>query len=167
VKPISTHNPQANAILERIHQTIGNMIRTFKVYDNDGINDDNPWSGILAPVMAGVQSMYSTTTQAMPMQLVFGCDAILNMKFAADWNFIRQCKKQLIYNNNLRENVKRTPHTYRVDDKVLLKQHNPTKYGGPEYEGPYKITVVNAISTVHIHKAKYVVNIRNVKAYFR
>ena len=53
-KPISTCNLQANAILERIHQTIGNMIRTFKVYDNDGIDDDDPWSGILAAVMAGV-----------------------------------------------------------------------------------------------------------------
>lgn len=89
-KPISTRNPQANAILERIHQTIGNMIRTFKVYDNDGIDDDDPWSGILSAVMAGVRSTYSTTTQATPMQLVFGRDAILNTKFAADWNFIRQ-----------------------------------------------------------------------------
>ena len=27
-RPISSRNPQANAILERIHQTIGNMIKT-------------------------------------------------------------------------------------------------------------------------------------------
>ena len=69
VKPISTRNPQALAIAERVHQTIGNMIRTFELYDNDGIDDDNPWSSILATVMAAVCSTYSTTTQAMPMQL--------------------------------------------------------------------------------------------------
>ena len=31
VKPITLRNPQANAILERVHQTIGNIVRTFKV----------------------------------------------------------------------------------------------------------------------------------------
>ena len=31
VKPITLRNPQANSILERAHQTIGNIIRTFKV----------------------------------------------------------------------------------------------------------------------------------------
>ena len=30
-KPSSKRNPQSNAILERIHQTIGNMIRTFEI----------------------------------------------------------------------------------------------------------------------------------------
>ena len=28
-KPITNRNPQSNAIIERIHQTIGNIIRTF------------------------------------------------------------------------------------------------------------------------------------------
>ena len=61
------------------------MIRTFELYDNDGIDDDDPWSGILAAVMAAMRSTYSTTTQATPMQLVFGRDAIINTKFIADW----------------------------------------------------------------------------------
>ena len=30
-KPITTSNPQSNAIIERIHQTIGNIILTFDV----------------------------------------------------------------------------------------------------------------------------------------
>ena len=28
-RPITARNPQANGIVERIHQTIGNMLRTF------------------------------------------------------------------------------------------------------------------------------------------
>ena len=28
-RPITGRNPQANAIIERIHQTLGNIIRTF------------------------------------------------------------------------------------------------------------------------------------------
>ena len=33
--PISVRNPQANAIVERVHQTIGNIIRTFKTQEID------------------------------------------------------------------------------------------------------------------------------------
>ena len=44
-KPITTRNPQFNSIIERIHQTIGNIIRTFDV---SNIVNNNSWSGILA-----------------------------------------------------------------------------------------------------------------------
>ena len=93
--------------VERVHQTIGNMIRTFELYDNDGIDDDDPWSGILATVMAAVRSTYSTTMQATPMQLVFGRDVIINTKFIADWDYIHQHKQNIIHNNNEWENEKR------------------------------------------------------------
>ena len=33
-KPITVRNPQANAIIERVHQVIGNIIRTFELEDN-------------------------------------------------------------------------------------------------------------------------------------
>jgi transposase InsO family protein len=33
-RPITKRNPRANAMIERIHQTIGNIIRTFEVQDN-------------------------------------------------------------------------------------------------------------------------------------
>ena len=51
-RPITTRNPQSNAIIEYIHQTIENIIRTFNVKK---INDDDPWSGILAATIFGVR----------------------------------------------------------------------------------------------------------------
>jgi hypothetical protein len=33
-KPIMVKNPQANAIIEQVHQTIGNMICTFNLEEN-------------------------------------------------------------------------------------------------------------------------------------
>ena len=33
-KPITVRNPQANAIVERVHQVIGNIIRTFELENN-------------------------------------------------------------------------------------------------------------------------------------
>ena len=68
-KPITTRNPHSNAIIERIHQNIGNIIRTFDV---SNIVNNDPWSGILAATMFAVCTTDHTTLQASLMQLVFG-----------------------------------------------------------------------------------------------
>ena len=65
-KHITTRNPQSNAIIERIHQTIGNIIRKFDV---SNIVNNDPWSGILAVTMFAVRGTYHTTLQASQMQL--------------------------------------------------------------------------------------------------
>ena len=70
VKPITSRNPQANAILERVHQTIGNILRTFKV-QNMVLDDENPWEGILASTMFALRATVHTTTQHTPAQLIF------------------------------------------------------------------------------------------------
>ena len=77
VKPITSRNPQANAILERVHQTIGNILRTFKV-QNMVLDDKNPWDGILASTMFALRATVHTTTQYTPAQLIFGRDSIIN-----------------------------------------------------------------------------------------
>ena len=41
VKLITSMNPQRNAILERVNQTNGNILRTFKV-QNMVLEDENP-----------------------------------------------------------------------------------------------------------------------------
>jgi len=167
-KPTSVRNPQANAIVERVHQTIGNMIRTFEVYDNDTLDDEEPWIGIITAVMAAVRSTYSTTTQATPSQLVFRRDALFNIPYVADWDYIRQRKQRIIHENNARENAKRKAHQYRQGDKILVATPPHQKFGGPEYTGPYVITAVNDNGTVTIRKDAYfdTINMRQIKPYF-
>ena len=80
-KPITTRNPQSNVIIERIHQNMGNIIRTFDV---SNIVNNDPWSGILVATMFAVRATYHTTLQASLMQLVFGRDAILNINHVYD-----------------------------------------------------------------------------------
>src|SRR5688500_7808244 len=46
-KPITVRNPQANAIVERIHQAIANMVRMSKLETNY-LDVDNPWKGVLS-----------------------------------------------------------------------------------------------------------------------
>ena len=98
-KPITVRNPQANAIIERIHQTLGNIVRTFRIQNAD-VDENDPWSGILAATMFAIRSTYHTTLQATPAQLVFGRDAILNVQYKANWTYIKERKQKLINENN-------------------------------------------------------------------
>lgn len=120
-KPITKRNPQANAIVERVHQTIGIMIRTFEVQDKDDLDEDDPCSGILSAISFVVRATLHTTTRAKLMQLVFGRDAMLNIPFTVNWKYIEERKRKLIEYNNKRENSKRRKHTYQPGDLVLIK----------------------------------------------
>ena len=167
-KPITTRNPQANSVIERVHQTIGNMLKTFKLYEIEDWDESDPWSGILSAVMFGIRATYHTTTQASPMQLIYGRDAILNVKFNADWNYIKERKQHLIKYNNEKENSKRIPHVYQNGDKILLERVRATKHGERQYDGPYRVLRHSQRSgTVKIQKPKYTdkVNIRQVHPY--
>lgn len=44
-KPITVRNPQGNAIVERVHQVIGNIIHTFEL-ENNYLDEKNPWKAI-------------------------------------------------------------------------------------------------------------------------
>ena len=114
-KPITTRNPQSNAIIERIHQTIRNIVRTIDV---SNIVNNYPWSGILAATMFSILATYHTTLQATPMQIVFDLGAILNIKHVADWEHIRQRKQLRMNHNNKRENMRRNNHHYNIGDKI-------------------------------------------------
>ncbi len=162
-KPITTRNPQANAIIERVHQTIGNIIRTFDVQT---VDETDPWAGILAATMFAVRATYHTTLQASPMQLVFGRDAILNIKHVTNWEHIRQRKQSRINENNKRENAHRKVHEYEINDQILLKRKKNSKHE-LEYEGPYKLTAINDNGTVRFQKGilNDVVNIRRIKPF--
>jgi transposase InsO family protein len=56
-KPITVRNPQANAIVERVHQVIGNIIHTFELQDNY-LDEEDPWKGILSATAFAVSATY-------------------------------------------------------------------------------------------------------------
>ena len=105
-KPITVRNPQANAIVERIHQVIGNNIKTFELGSNY-LDKDNPRTGILAATAFAVRSTYHTTLKKTPGPLVFGHDMIFNIQHVANWEFIWQNKQHCIDKNNKAKNAKR------------------------------------------------------------
>ena len=64
-KPITVRNPQANAIVEQIHQVIGNIIRTFDL-ENNYLDKKDLFKGVLAAAAFAVRSTYHTTLKEMP-----------------------------------------------------------------------------------------------------
>ena len=165
-KTITARNPQANAIVERVHQTLGNMLRTMEIYKQD-LDKEDPFSGILAATMFAVRSTVSTTTRATPSQLVFGRDAIFNIPFKANWDFIKQRKQEIINKNNKKENSKRLDYEYKIGQKILVETYSKTKFGQAEYVGPYPIVTINNNGTLRYKKGLItdVVNLRKAVPY--
>ena len=164
-KPITVRNPQANAIVERIHQVIANIIRTFELQTNY-MDEDDPWIGILSATAFAVRSTYHTTLQKTPGQLVFGRDMIFNIEHLANWEHIRARKQKIIDKNNERENAKRVPHIYKTKDMVMLKIGTENKYEQP-FSGPHRILKVFKNGTVHLQMGAIsdTVNIRRIEPY--
>ena len=151
-KLITTRNPQANSIVERIHQVIHNMIRTAGIEGKADLDPHFQWQGILSAVRQAVRSTVHTTTRATPTQLVFGRDAILNINFEANWQYIKARKQRLITQNNKRENTKRVPHQYAVGDRVMIKLDPGRKHGSAQYSGPHTVSHINDNGTVKLTK---------------
>ena len=79
-RPVTVRNPQANSIIERICQILGNIIWTFELHEDSDATQDT-WKGVLLAAIFALRAAYHTIIQATPMQLVFGTDVILNMQF--------------------------------------------------------------------------------------
>ena len=139
-KCTTTENPQANSIIKIIHQVIEKLVRTFDL-KNNYLDKDNPQSGILSDTYFAVQRTYHTMLQSTPGQLVFGRDRILNNPLIEDWEDIRLHKQKIINKNNQLKNKNRKPQTYRIRDKVLVRNKKANLYGDL-YVGPYPITQV-------------------------
>jgi transposase InsO family protein len=172
-KPITTRNPQANAMVERAHQTLGNMLRSQDFQNRNDIDMEDPFAGVLAAVGFAMRATVHTTTRATPSQLVFNRDAIHNVGFKADWLYIKNRKQALIDKNNKRENATRIPHQYQVGDQVLVKADLNRKYDTRlPYSAPHTIERVYANGTVKLRQVTQrggavtqIWNIRNIKPY--
>ena len=101
------------------------------------------------------------------MQLVFGRDAILNIEHVAYWEHIRQHKQLWINHNNMRENMRRNNHQYKVGDKILVKPKKNSKHE-LEFMGPFPITQINYNGTVRFQKGiiNDATNILRLKPFF-
>ena len=91
---------------------------------------------------------------------------ILNTPFIADWEAIRLCEQIIIDKNKQLKNKTRKPHTYIIQEKLLVRNKNSNKYEEP-YVGPYPITQVwtNGNVTIRRGAVQERINIRLIKPY--
>ena len=168
-RPILAKNPQANAICERMHQSIGNTLRVFNTLKPPaGItNTQQLVDTAIANAVFAARATVHSALQTTPGGLVFGRDMILDIPLIADLQLIRQRRQQLIDDRLIVANRKRFSHDYSIGDEVLKLHHQPNKLD-PRAMGPYKILRVHTNGTLTIRLSPTVVeriSIRRVKPY--
>jgi hypothetical protein len=131
-KPTMVKNPEANAILERLHQVLGQMLHTSKLNMAKTITPDgvNVFLGNAARVIC---STYHTVLKASPGAAIFGRDMLFDIPFIADWNKTGDYRERQTDLITARKNSKRIDDDYKVGDKVLVTQEGILR----KAESPY------------------------------
>jgi len=166
-KPSTSYNPQSNGIIERVHQVLNDILRTFELEKKE-LDERDPWGQFLSTVGFAIRSSYHTTLGATPGQLVYGRDMILPMPFEPNWELIKSKRQAEINRSNARENKSRVPHEYKPGDKVLYTI--PRKQGklkGPR-TGPHEVVQVNNNGTLLVRRGHVTetINIRLLTPFF-
>ena len=168
-RPTTVKNPQANAICERMHQSIGNTLRTLTTF--------NPPAGLLganhlvdtalANAMYATRAMHHGTLRATPGSIAFSRDMIMDIPFVADLQLLQQHRQQIVDRNLIAANQRRFAHDYNVGDQVLKLTYKPDKLQ-PRATGPFTIETVHTNGTVtlrlNVHTIERI-SIRRIKPY--
>jgi hypothetical protein len=170
--PTTVKNPQSNAINERIHQTVANILRTY-VHTRVLNNADQAaivMDTALATASHAVRCAVNRSIGNSPGSVVFQRDMFLPIQVVADLDAMRERRQLRIDNNLVRENRRRTFRDYEVGDQVLVvdRDHNRRKLA-PTTEGPYIISQVFVNGTVLIMRRANVyerINIRRLRPFF-
>jgi hypothetical protein len=168
-KPTTVKNPTANAIVERIHGTLGEQLRST-IFEHDWSDDVDTLIQACAYALratAPSQGIYS------PAQLAFGCDMIFRQKVLIDWERLKAARDKHALQNNAKENRKRLEHEYKVGDKVLIilkpyeRRNNPKISAPTSTEGPHTILAIYANGNVKLQRGAFteVMSIRRIMPY--
>jgi hypothetical protein len=168
-KPTTVKNPTANAIVERIHGTLGEQLRAT-VFGADWSDDVDTLIQACAFALRATSPARGTYS---PAQLAFGHDLIFRQKVLIDWERVKTVRLKDAIDNNKKENKKRLEHEYKVGDKVLLVLKNYELRNNPKISpstyarGPFTIIEVIANGTVKIQCGAFedTVSIRRITPY--
>jgi hypothetical protein len=153
-------------MVERIHQTLGNLLRVFELEEYEFPHGD-PWSNILASAAWAIRSTFHTALGATPGQLVYGRDMLFGLSFKANWKNIKERKKARIEESNKRENAKHIHHTYKVGDLVSKDRNQLQPKLHRPRDGLFTIDMVYTNGTLKIRQGitSEKISIRRVNPY--
>lgn len=96
--PTTTRNPQANAVIERVHRVIGEKMRTQEITTSE------EWESFLHNTTFAARGSNHSMLKASPAQLAFGRDMFVDLAHKTDWEAEHLRKVQLVRLHNEREN---------------------------------------------------------------
>jgi len=168
-------NPQENSVIERMHLTFGQLLRSIltqgKVSQNEQHSDllHSYIDTALSSSLYAINSAINSTTKVSPGTFIFHRDMLLPIQYITNWELIRHRKQLRIHHNIFLENQHRRPFTYTPKMEVIL--HDPTGVKlSANSKGLYTISKVHSNGTVTMCLKPNVfqqVNIRRIKPYFR
>jgi hypothetical protein len=149
-KPTMIKNPQANAILEHLHQVLGQMLCTSELNMAKTITPDDVDVFLDIPAWA-IHSTYHTVLKASPGAAIFGWDMLFNILFIANWNKIGNYTQRQTDLDIACKNSKRVDYDYKVGDKVLVTHEGILrKAESPYSKEPWTIMTVHTNGTIRI-----------------
>ena len=170
-RPTTAKNPQSNAICERMHKTVGDLLRThvpeMKVENLQAAHQ--VIDSALASGSYALRATANSTFGVSPGALIFHRDMQLNIPIHADYEMIRQRRQARVDYNADRENTKRRFKDYWAGDEVMILADNPGKLDKRAH-GPYVVQQVhtNGTFTILCNAGVYErINIRRIKPYRR
>ena len=167
-KPTSVKNPQANAILERVHQVIMTMLRTAEI-DMAASVAPSDIATFLTNAAWAIRSTYHTVLKASPGAAIFGRDMLFDIPYIADWNKIGDYRQRQTDLNTARENNSRVDYDYKVGGKVLVRKDGILRKTESRYDSePWTITSVHTNGTIRVERGSKSerLNIRRVTPFF-
>ena len=167
-KPTSIKNPQANAILERVHDVLMNMIRTSELDMADSVAPSDI-DAVLTDAAWAIRSTYHTVLRATPGAAIFGRDMMFDIPFIADWKKIGDYRQHQSDLNNWRENQKRIEYDYKIGDKILVRKEGIIRKAESKWhKDPWTIVTVHTNGTIRVQRGNKFerLNIRRVRPYF-
>ena len=167
--PTTSRNPSSNGICERMHQTVGTVVRTL-------VNENKPRTlkhaqviidQALASASHAIRTNVHQGTGYAPGALAFHRDMLLNVPLLVDMLEIRARRQVKVDRDLMRANARRSAFDYRQGEKVLKRVHDPRKLE-ERWDGPFQIKRVHVNGNVTIALKPGVferINIRRVKPY--
>ena len=74
----------SNAILERIHQVLGNLVQNFNI-QHTYVYENDLWTSILSAAAFAICSTTNRQKFYSPVQFIFDHNMIIPIKHSVDW----------------------------------------------------------------------------------
>lgn len=171
-KNITSKNAQSNAIIESVHRTIGQVMRTYLNAfppTNQNMVNKAVDKAIALAMHATRCSAHSSLAGMSPGAVAFRRDMHFNIPLIADIMTLSQMRQAQIDKRLILANAKRIRHDYKKEEQILLR--NKSLIGNKLrhiYDGPFQITQVHTNGTVTIRRRAGIherVNIRRIKPF--